>query len=79
MLNEHGDILLALAERGKFQGEPIDAEEEVLPEFSLLHQLGQVPVGGGDEAHNHINRLAGAEGTDLTLLKCPQQLRLHGK
>ena len=50
---------------------------EVLAEAALGHLLGQVAVGGRDDAHVHPRRPLGADRVDLALLQRAQQLDLH--
>src|SRR6185503_19218682 len=47
---EESEILHAVAERGDFYGDHVDAVEQVDPERPALHQRGEVPVRGADDA-----------------------------
>src|SRR5207245_4378371 len=50
---------------------------EVFPESSGLHFLLEVPLGGADEAHIHLDRLVAADPLELPLLQYTQELDLH--
>jgi hypothetical protein len=45
------DVLATLAQRGDHDGEHVDAVVEVLAEAPGLDLLGEVAVGGGEDAH----------------------------
>ena len=52
---------------------------EVLPEGAVCNSVGQVAVGGGQNAHIHGSALALPDPTNLPLLKHPQELDLHAR
>ena len=57
----------------------VEPVEQVLAELARLDQLGQVAVGGGDDAHVHLDRVGRADPLDLALLQHAQQLHLGGE
>ena len=67
----------ALAQRRHVDGDQVDAVEQVLAELAALDQLGQVAVGGRDDAHVHRAGLARAEHLVGAVLQHAQQLHLR--
>jgi hypothetical protein len=79
VLHHERDVFLPLPQGGEFQGEAVDSKEKVLPEFPFLHELGEVAVGGGDQAHIHFDHLVRAQGANFSFLEGTEKFRLHGK
>ncbi len=77
MIDEQRDVLLALAQRRQCDAEDIQAVVEVGAEGSLSHQGVQIPVGGGDGAEIHLDRLVAAHARDLLFLQDAQQVGLR--
>ena len=76
VVGDGGNVFRPLLQRRRLDAHDVDAVEEVLAEFALGHQLGQVLVGGEDEARAQRNELAGAQAAELHLLQDAQQLDL---
>ena len=62
---------------GSLDGEDVQPVIEVFAEAALGHLLGQIAVGGRDDAHVDLDRALGADRIDLALLQRAQQLDLH--
>ncbi|MNZ99103.1 hypothetical protein D3C78_1184140 [compost metagenome] len=45
----------------------------------LANAVGQMPVGGGDDAHIHMQRLIRAQALYFTVLQGTQQFGLHAQ
>ena len=76
VLDEGRQVLRALAQGRHADRDHGEPEEEVLAEAALLDLLLEVLVGGGDDAHVHLDRLLRADALDLALLQHPQHLGL---
>ncbi len=57
----------------------VEAVVEVLAEFAAFDGVGQVPVGGGDDADVGLDRLVLAEAVELALLEDAEELALGGQ
>ena len=79
MGHQERDVLAALAERRNDDLRATDPVVEVLPEASVLGHLGQVAVGGADEAHVGLALLVGTQSHHVAGLQDAQQLGLHGE
>ena len=71
-----GDVVAPLAQRRDDERDDVEAEEQVLAEASGADLLGQVLVGGGDDAHVHRHALRPAHRLDALLLEHAQHLGL---
>ncbi len=78
-VDEHRDVLAALAQRRQADREHRQAVVEILTERVLAHLELQVAIGRGDHAHVDLARTRVADGHDLALLQHAQQLRLHAQ
>ena len=78
-LAQQGQVFAALAQGGQLHVNDIQAVEQVLAKAPRLHIVGQVAVGGADDAHVHAFFLGGPQGTHAALLDGAQQLGLHGQ
>src|SRR5256885_349661 len=76
VLGEHADVLAALAQRRHGDRDDVEPIEEVLAEAPVPHHLGQVLIGGGDDANVHAHRAGAPEPLELTFLEDSQNLRL---
>ena len=56
MLDEQGDVLLALAQGRQADLDHVEPVEQVVAEGARPHQRLQVAVGGGDDAHVRLDR-----------------------
>ena len=79
MAHQVRDVLRPLAQRRHRDRKDVQAVEQVLAETALLHVVDQVAVGGRDDAHVDLDRLARADRLDLALLDRAQQLDLRGR
>ncbi len=77
VLGEQGDVLLAVAQRRKLEADDVQAVEEVFAEAAFFDGLLQVDVGGGDDAHVHLDLLGSAEMHEAAVLQHAQDLGLH--
>ena len=68
---------LPLAQGRHVDGKHVEAIIEIFAEAAFLRQLGQVPVGGRDDAHIDLHRALGADGIDFAFLQHAQQFHLH--
>lgn len=78
-LAQQGQVFAALAQGGQLHVNHVQAVEQVLAKAPRLHIVGQVAVGGADDAHVHAFFLGGPQGTHAALLDGAQQLGLHGQ
>ena len=67
----------ALAQRRHGDRQHVEAVIQVFAEAALADQRLQVLVRGGDDAHVHLHRVAGADALERHLLEHAQQLDLH--
>ncbi len=77
VLDEQRDILDAIAERHEMQPDAVEPVEQVLPEPTLLHQLGRVTVGGRDDADVDGRLRVRTDPPDGNTLENAEQLRLQ--
>src|SRR5690606_28032953 len=73
---EQDDVAGAFAQGREFNGEDVEAEEEVLAEAALAREGFEVLVGGGDDADVHAAGGVGADGLDLVVLEGAEELGL---
>ncbi len=79
MFCEQQDIVATIAQRGQFQGHDVQSKIEVFPKLFFGDHLGQVLVGGGDDACVGGDRFGAAHADDDFFLEGPQQLRLSSQ
>ena len=77
VVDKQRDVLTALPQGGQFDVDHVQPVVKVLPEFATPHQLLEIDVGGGDDAHLHLDALHGSEGKELLLLEDAQELGLY--
>jgi hypothetical protein len=65
------------AQGGQAHGEDVEPVEQILAEFAFLDHLRQVAVGGGDDAHIHLDGPVAAHSLEFLLLQYAQQLGLQ--
>ena len=75
--NQNRDVAGALAKRRGKDGKDLEAVEEVAAELLLRDHLGQVAIGGGDEADVDGDGPVAAEALNLPLLQGAQQFGLQ--
>ncbi|KKL11524.1 hypothetical protein LCGC14_2544960, partial [marine sediment metagenome] len=76
MPDQHGNVLRPVAQRRHRQFHAVDAVVQVLAEVPALHLLGQVPVGGADDANVDADALGAPHPLKVLRLQNAQQLRL---
>ena len=79
MLHQDRQRVPAFAQRRQRDGGDVEAEIQILPEALLRDRRLQIHIGGGDHAHIHLGRGAGAESGHLALLQHAQQLDLQSQ
>src|ERR1700745_800350 len=60
-----------------FPGHHVEPVEEVLAELPLRNLLGEVAIGGGEDADVHLDVARVSHAADLALLQRPQERRLQ--
>ncbi len=78
MLKQQGNIPGSLAERGQVDGHDIQPVIQILAELALVHHLFEVAVGGRDQPHIHLQRIAPSHTLEAPLLEDTQDLDLDG-
>src|SRR4030042_6631970 len=76
MVYQQRDIVLFCPKGGDHQGNDVETVIQVLPKFSLLDFLLQVPVGGGNDADIDKDHLRAPDSLEFLLLKDAEDLRL---
>ena len=56
--------------------EGIKPVEQIFTELASLHQIHQIAIGSGDQAHIKVNLFGGANARRLALLNNPKQFGL---
>jgi hypothetical protein len=69
MLDQQRNVFLALAQRRHMNGDDIQAVIEVLAEEAFLDQALEIAVGGGEDAHVHVDFFRAADAGEGALLK----------
>ena len=77
MADQQRDVVAALAQGRQHDREHVQAVVEVAAEAAVGDHRGQVAVGGGHQAHVHLDRLGAAQALELLLLQDAQQLGLQ--
>ena len=77
VFRQQRDVRAAVAQRRQRDGDDVDAIVEVLAKASLGDFLGQVAIGGGDQADVDPDRLVAADAAQLALLQDAQKLGLQ--
>ena len=77
VLDERRDVLAALAQRRNLDAEDVEPVVEIVAERALCHDLREVAVGGGDDAHVDLDRRRRADRQDLLRFDGAQQLHLQ--
>src|SRR6185369_4156930 len=76
MLRKQLDILAALAQRREVNMNRVEAEKQVLAEFSGAHFGGQIRIRRRDQAHARVISPGRADAFEFSRLNRAQQLRL---
>ena len=77
MPRQRRHIFAAVAQRRHENGKHVQAVIQVFAELAFARQFGKIAVGGGDDAHVHLDRTLGADRIDFAFLQRAQQLDLH--
>ena len=80
MRDKQRDVLAPPPERRHLDVNHVEAVVQVLAELTAGHQLMQIAVRGGDDAHVDLHRFLAPDRTDVIFLQNAQQLDLkpHG-
>src|ERR1700686_1247398 len=78
MLGERQDVGGAFAQRLQFDRYHVETIEQILAEVALFHPLLQIAMGGCDDPHIDLLRLA-ADRRHNALLESAQDFGLHRK
>ena len=71
VINQIGDILLALPQRRQVDRQHIQPVVEVLAKCPLFQRRPQVLVGRGNDSNVHLSRLGAAQAFEFALLQHP--------
>ena len=77
ILRQFADVGRPFAQGRNLQVDHVEAEQEVLAEFSLAHRVGEVAVRGRDDADVDRHRFAAADAVDHAFLDRAQQFGLQ--
>jgi hypothetical protein len=75
-VDEDGDVLAPLPQRGDRDGHDVEAVVKIVPELALFHHGLEVPVRGGDDPRADLDPLFSPDPLELHLLEHAQELRL---
>src|SRR5260370_28225050 len=76
VLDERGNILLAIAQSGQMNMEDVQPEIEILPELAVRNRLFGVLIPDGQDAHIHRRVDFTPQAPDLSIFEDPQQFSL---
>src|SRR5205823_7513988 len=68
ILGEQRNVLAALPQRRNADADHVEAIEEILAKLPAFYRLGEVLVGGRDDARVHLHRRTFPHPPDLALL-----------
>ncbi len=77
VLDQQRNVFLAVAQRRQRDVDHVQPVIQILAELAFFHQLAQVRIGRGQDAHVHLDGLGRAERRELLLLDHAQQLGLR--
>jgi hypothetical protein len=77
VFDEGGDVVAAVAERRDVERDDVETVEEVCAEAAGGDVLGEVAVGGGDDADVGLAVACGADAAEATLFEEAQELDLR--
>src|SRR5690606_19857976 len=80
-LRQRAEVPLPAAKRRQVQGHDAQAVVQIFAELTFADPGEQIPVGGADDAHVHVEGPRGADPFDLAGLERAQELglKLEGK
>src|SRR5271168_5552782 len=76
---EQRNIFAAFAQGRQVDGDDAETVVEVLAEAAFGDFLGEIFVGGGNDAHVHVAFFGAAERADFSFLQDAVELHLHGE
>jgi len=76
VLRQQGNVFAAGAQRGQVHGDDVEAVEEILAELAVANGLAKIDVGGGDDAHVHLNLRDSAQVHEAAVLQDAQDFGL---
>src|SRR5208337_2077379 len=71
VLDQHGDVLFAFAQRRYFNGKYVEPIEEIAPKAAGFNGGLQVTIGGGNHPHVSPNRLISTQTLKFVILQHP--------
>ncbi len=69
MANEQGKVFRSFAQWGNLKRHHIETEVQIFSKLLVLHERGQMLVGGGDDPHVDGDLFVGAHGTNFGILE----------
>ena len=79
MVDQEWNVFQALAQRGNFDRDDVEAVEEVLAEAACYHGVGENDVGRGDDAAIGLDRVGSTHAFESSVLEDAKQLGLHSE
>src|SRR5207302_10024706 len=79
LLGEEHHVLAALAQRRQVNREHAEPVVEIVAELAVRHGVGEVPVGGDDEAKVGLERRGAADALELVLLEDTEKFGLDAR
>ena len=76
-MRQESDVLSSLPQLWNFNRDDVQTVEQVLPECSLLDQVCEVLIRGGDDADVHFDVLGSTHPANDVILKEAQQFHLE--
>ena len=77
MLRQQGNVLAAFAQGRQANLDHVQAIVKIFAEPSLLHFLGKILVGGGDDADVDLDLLISADAVEAAFLQDAQKIGLQ--
>ena len=77
VIGEHRKLLAALPQGRKLNGDDVESKEQILAKFAARDRALEIAVGGGDDAHVHMDIVFAAESREFAVLEDLQQLGLQ--
>ena len=79
MIDQERDVFQPLAQGGHFDRDDVEPVEEVFAEPAGGDGLGEIHVGGGDDAAVGLDRVGAADALEPAVLEHAQELGLHSQ
>ena len=77
-MRQRKNLLAPLAQRGNYDFDDVQPEEQVLPEMSLAHRSVEIAIRRRDDAHVGGASAGFPDALELLVLEEPEQLGLDG-